>query len=240
MPLQATAPLAARRLTGELMDDPALDPAQHAAALRALARLNAFAGGHRILWPPLLALAAIPGHTALRILDVATGSGDIPIRLMRLARRRGLHFTLDACDLSETALDLARARAARAGVDVNFFRHDALSASLPGEYDVVMCSLFLHHLHAEDAVELLYRMRCAARRLVLVSDLVRSRAGLTLAWAASRLFTRSRIVHEDAVRSVRAAFTPDELAELAASAGLEGAIIAPHWPQRMLMVWSRS
>ena len=68
-------------------------------------------------------------------------------------------------------------------------------------------------------ISLLYKMRCAARRLVLVSDLVRSRAGYALAAAVPRLLTRSRVVHVDAVRSVEAAFTPEEFRLLAAEAG---------------------
>src|SRR6185295_307191 len=114
------------------------------------------------------------------------------------------------------------------------------SSELPSEYDVVMCSLFLHHLSTEEGRGLLYRMRCAARQMVLVSDLVRSAWGLRLATVVPRLFTRSRVVHEDAVRSIRAAFTPDELRELAGEAGLEGAVVAPRRHQRMLLTWRRA
>jgi 2-polyprenyl-3-methyl-5-hydroxy-6-metoxy-1,4-benzoquinol methylase len=235
----ATASLADRSLVGELMDDPRLDTATHTAALRQLARLNALAGGDRILWPAIRDLAAIPGHPAVRILDIATGSGDIPIRLIRRAHAHGLTLHIDGCDVSETALAASRERARRAGAAMNFIRLDAIMGSLPDEYDVVMCSLFLHHLGDDTALDLLYKMRCAARRMVLVSDLVRSRAGLFLSTVIPRIVSRSHVVHVDAVRSVRAAFTPEEFELLAGEAGMEGATVTPHWPQRMLLKWCR-
>jgi 2-polyprenyl-3-methyl-5-hydroxy-6-metoxy-1,4-benzoquinol methylase len=237
--MPAAPALAQRHLTPELMDDPALDQRRHAAALRALARFNRLSRAAAILWSPIRALASVPGHPPLRILDIATGSGDIPLALTRRAHAAGLTLSIDACDVSETALAEARSRAAAAKAEVNFFRLDAIDGQLPGDYDVVMCSLFMHHLEEPQVIDLLYRMRCAARTLVLVSDLRRSRWGYTLAAACSRLFTSSEVARADALKSVRAAFTPEEFAQLAAGAGLSGAVIEPVWPCRFRLTWRR-
>jgi 2-polyprenyl-3-methyl-5-hydroxy-6-metoxy-1,4-benzoquinol methylase len=105
--------------------------------------------------------------------------------------------------------------------------------------DVVMCSLFLHHLSEPDAVRVMAEMARVARRCVLVSDLRRCRAGLAAAFLATRIGTRSRVVRIDAVRSVRAAFTEDELSRLAETAGMRGSLVFRRWPFRMLMVWTR-
>ena len=231
-----------RDLTPELMDDPALDERMHRAALRGLARLNRLSGAAGILWAPLRELTAAPGHPPLRVLDIATGSGDVPAALERRARAAGITLTVDGCDISETALAIARGRFRAGGVGRAgaFFRLDALRQELPADYDVVMCSLFMHHLPHDSVVELLYKMRCAARRMVLVSDLRRGRGGYLVAAAASRLVTRSGIVHADAVRSVRAAFSIDEFARAATRAGLDGARIEPVWPCRFRLVWGRA
>jgi SAM-dependent methyltransferase len=221
------------------MDQPDLDTARHAAALRGLARINRVSGSDRILWPPLAALARTLGGRPLRVLDVATGAGDVPIRLARRARRAGVALELAACDRSSTALDHARQSADRHSVSIRLFPIDALADSLPDGFDAVICSLFLHHLTAADAVSLLRRMADAAGRLVLVNDLRRSAGGLLLAHLACRLLTRSPVVHTDGPRSVAAAFTPAELAGLAADAGLAGAAVARRWPCRMLLSWHR-
>ena len=134
---------------------------------------------------------------------------------------------------------IAADRARSAGTACRFFRLDAIREPLPSDYDVVIASLFMHHLPEPEAVALLYKMRAAARRMVLISDLRRSRAGLALAYSASRIFSRSRVVRTDAVLSVQGAFTPQEFASMALDAGLEGATITPVWPQRFLLEWRR-
>ena len=57
---------------------------------------------------------------------------------------------------------------------------DVLADSLPHGFDVILCSLFLHHLDEQPAVGVLAKMAAAAGQLVLVNDLVRSRRDLIL------------------------------------------------------------
>jgi 2-polyprenyl-3-methyl-5-hydroxy-6-metoxy-1,4-benzoquinol methylase len=227
------------------MDDPALSPERHAAALRGLARLNLASGAARILWPAIVREAHATGSRPVRVLDLATGSGDLPISLVRRARRAGVGLSIHGCDVSPVAVASATARAERAGwggegeQSTRFYVLDVLNDIVPDGYDIIMCSLFMHHLSDEQVVSLLYKMRCAARMLVLVSDLERRRDGLLLAWSASRLLTRSDVVHTDAMLSVRAAFSIDEFAVLASNAGLDGARLERRWPCRFLLEWSR-
>lgn len=230
-----------RRRVPELMDDPALDAAAHVQALRSLARLNRWAAAGRILWAPIRALASANGHgrRPLRVLDVATGGGDIPIGLARRARAAGLPVEFAGCDISPRAVDCAAQQAARAQAPVRFFVHDVLRGSLPGDYDVVMCSLFLHHLADGDAVRLLAAMRHAARQQVLVSDLERSSAGYALTLLATKLLSRSAVVKTDGPRSVRAAFTLSEANQLARRADLNGCTVRRRWPFRYLLTWRR-
>jgi hypothetical protein len=122
---------------------------------------------------------------------------------------------------------------------VGFFVHDALIGELPGGYDAVLCSLFLHHLEADQAVQLLRQMAQAAGRLVLVNDLVRSTAGYLAAYAGTRLLSRSPVVHIDGPRSVEGAFSPAEVRVLAYRAGLRRARVELCWPWRYLLRWDR-
>lgn len=227
-----------RVLTPELMDDPELDPAEHASALRGLARLNALSMSDRILWPSVREVARRVGRR-IRVLDLATGSGDVPIALAGRASREGVELDLHACDISRTALVHAGDRAAREGIALHLWQHDAVSEPFDERFDVVTCSLFLHHLDAARAMRFLENASSAAGHTLLVSDLRREPAGLAVAWGVSRLATRSRIVHVDAVKSVRAAFTPREMGELARDAGLGNGEVCTRWPWRMLLRWCR-
>lgn len=228
-----------RVLRAEEMDDPGLDPERHAHALRGLARINAWSGSARILWRGLAPLLRASPGAPLRILDVASGAGDVPIRLWQRARRAGLKVEIAGCDVSPTAVAFARQRAADVGAAVEFHVGDVLQGELPAGYDVVTCSLFLHHLEDDEAVGLLRRAAAAARRLVLVNDLSRTRGGFLMAWLGTRLLSRSAVVHVDGPRSVERAFTVAEARDLAQRAGLTGATVARRWPCRWLLRWAR-
>ena len=220
------------------MDDPALDPAEHRRALDGLARINRLSGTVGAFWPTLLQVAreARGSGRPLRVLDVACGGGDVAVGLSRRARKADLPMRIDGCDLSGVALDraLELSREHQAGCD--FFACDALRSDLPERYDAVVCSLFLHHLSDAHAHLLLEKMSRTSR-LVLVSDLVRSRAAWVLTRLGTRLLSRSPVVHTDGPRSVEGAFTVSEARSLLDDAGMGTATIERVWPMRMLITW---
>ncbi len=221
------------------MDQPGIDPAVHAQALEGLRRINAFSAAVGSLWAPIRSLARERGGRPLRVLDLACGGGDNTTALAQRARRQGLAIQVDGCDLSPQAVAIAARSAEQQGLSTRFFQADALNDPLPEDYDVILCTLFLHHLEEEQAVDLLRRMGCASRCLVLVNDLIRSPLGYGLAWAGCRLLSRSPIVHFDGPVSVQGAFQVPEVRTMAARAGLVGADLRRSWPERYLLCWRR-
>ena len=219
------------------MDDPDLDEELHRQALIGLRRVNWVSGTVGTLWRPIRRLATESART-IRVLDVACGGGDNVVQLARRAQRSGLSIEVAGCDLSATAIRIAQQNAETNQVTSEFFVADALS-DLPQDYDVICCSLFLHHLDEENAIRLLRSMKTAARKIVLASDLIRSRIGYVLCWTGIRLLTRSRICHVDGPLSVRAAFTMQEAVDLTKRAELHDAVLTRHWPERFLITWSR-
>lgn len=231
--------LAKRQREPELMDDPRLESRQHQTALQGLARINWFSGSSRILWPSLRDLARQRAPQPVRVLDLATGAGDLPRRLWRKAQRAGLKLEIDGADVSQQAVEFATQCSRAEQVDVRFFRLDVLTAELPDHYDVVMSSLFLHHLEEEQAARLLQRMTTAARTMILINDLRRSQGHYLLALVATRLLSRSPVVHVDGPRSVAAAFTLAEVRRLTDRAGIGPVQLSRHWPYRFLLKWQR-
>jgi 2-polyprenyl-3-methyl-5-hydroxy-6-metoxy-1,4-benzoquinol methylase len=222
------------------MDRPDLPADLHNQALHGLARLNRWSGSDRILWTPIHRLSSEITGRPIRVLDVACGAGDVLIGLSDRARRVGIALELHGTDVSITAVEHARRRFSAAGVPVTLQQADAFADPLPDGFDVVTCSLFLHHLTDEQAIELLRRMAAASERLILVKDLRRSSAGWLLAATACRLLSRSPIVHADGPLSVARSFTPAETLELAQRAGLTGVTVVRRWPFRFLLTWDRA
>jgi len=224
------------------MDAPDLDPRAHRAALTALSRVHLLSRTGRRLRATLDRVSArVPPPGPIRMIDVACGGGDAVLDAARWARRRGRRLELTAIDLSDVALAFGAARVRRAGLDgpgvsIAWVRGDALDALPAGPFDLAFSSLFLHHLTDDEVVSLLAGMRDRARH-VRVEDLRRTRLGLALAWGTLRAVSRSRVAHVDGPRSVRAAWTRDELSELAAVAGLDACRIRRVWPQRLELEW---
>src|SRR5262245_6743009 len=134
--------LAERHPTPERMDDPALPPADLGAALDGLARLNVWTRSAAGLTGRLLDLARRTPDRPLRILDVATGGGDVPIRLERALAAAGARVEIEGCDVQPVAVEHAARTAERFRSPVRFFVQDVLREPLPGGYDVIMSSLF--------------------------------------------------------------------------------------------------
>src|SRR5688572_28041367 len=133
MPL---ALLARRDRRPERMDEPQLDPGAHRRALAGLSRINRFSGSHIVLWPALVDLAKSVGKP-IRVLDVVTGAGDVPLRLAKRAADAGLLTQYDRCDVSDIAVSHADLATKAAGANIGFFQHDVPAHPLPTAYDAV-------------------------------------------------------------------------------------------------------
>lgn len=234
--------LAQRDRQPELMDQPGLDGETHHRALDALRRTNDVSRVASVIWRGIRDANLLSSNgQPLRILDIASGGGDVVIGVAKLAARNGAPVEAIGCDISPTAVQHAKRAAENAGIRrARFFQLNALTDQLPDDYDVLMCTLFLHHLSDPDVRAMLQRMAKAARRCVMVDDLRRNRLGYFYAWAGARLLTRSPMIHTDGPLSVRAAFTLAEARKLAEDAGLHAVRFHCHWPQRFLMTWKKA
>jgi ubiquinone/menaquinone biosynthesis C-methylase UbiE len=218
------------RLNGahELMDEPVDDLDELAANLRDIAFTNAVLGGAA---PVVRALCRL---SARRVLDVGSGLADVPLRLVREARRRGETLEITCLDRSEAMLALARAAAGDEPA-LRFVRGEG--ERLPfadSSFDVVTCTLALHHFDPPAAIALLRELRRVARLTPLVCDLRRSALAFAATWLWSRT-SRNRFTRHDAPLSVRRAYTPDEALALARDAGWRSARVRRERFFRMML-----
>jgi SAM-dependent methyltransferase len=225
----------ARVEADEWLDEGRGTPGDVAANLAEMARLNHRLGGlsalTRHLYPRL---AAAPGP--LSVLDLGSGSADVPLRIARWARAHGRAVRVHALDWSSRNLGVARARLA-GDPCVTLLQADAGRLPLaPGSVDFVISTLFLHHLSPPQAAALLRQAFGLARRAVLMSDLVRGLSPLLAFRLVQPVFARHPFTRHDGALSIRRAYTPAELRELAVAAGLPGARVHAHWPWRMTLV----
>lgn len=203
-----------RERSPELMDVPGVEPRALAQSLRDLRRVNRWLGGTRTAVGAVLPLLREIDAPEIRVLDVATGSGDIPVALARAARRGGLRVRVLATDLHATTVAMARQRVRDPDVDV--VSADGLALPFTdGEFHLAMCHTALHHFDRKDAVQLIAELGRVTTHAVVITDLRRSRASLAGAsLLANTVWLRHRITRHDGVASVRGAFTSLEAARL--------------------------
>jgi SAM-dependent methyltransferase len=228
-----------RAAGAERMDEPDQDPAELARSLADLRAVNRWLGGRRIVLAHLARLAGRHPRSRYRILDVATGSADIPLAIAAWGRRRGVEVEVVATDLHPATLAEA-GRRSRAEPAVRIEPADA--RALPygdGAFDLALCSTALHHFDRRaELLGVLREMRRVARIGGIVSDLRRSRPALLGArLLAATLWRRHPVTRHDGPLSVRRAFIPAELRDLAREAGLPGARVHAHLPFRVALTW---
>ena len=223
-----------RDLQPELMDDPALSSAEHEHALVGLSRLNFFSGVIGGMYRQIARFAT--KDRPLKVLDIASGSGDLPVAWAKRASKQGLDLEMTATDISSVAVDQQQQRAQAAGVKLRSLQADCFAKELPTGFDIVTCSLFMHHLTEAQSIDLLRKMRKASHNAVIVCDLDRTRLNYALVGFASRALTRSHVVHTDALLSVKNAYTKTEFAELARTAFGRSVDVKTMFPSRFLMI----
>lgn len=241
MPLLSPPPRVERP---ELIDSPEHSDRDFEASFADIARVNRYLGGTRAvlraLAPLLAGLPDAPGP--VRILDIATGSADIPRALVRAARRGrlgGRSVEIVATDNHPKVLALAR-RLSQGYPEIVVEEADALA--LPhgdGSFDIALCSLAFHHFGPENCVRVLREMERVAAAGFIVNDLRRDWIACGLIALLTRVVGANWLTRHDAPLSVLRAYTLDEYAAMAQSAGISSFEVQAAPMYRALIVGKR-
>jgi ubiquinone/menaquinone biosynthesis C-methylase UbiE len=206
----------ARSTETELMDDLSRPDSEFVEAYNELTAINKHLGGIR-------AIERFLPPDAVTVLDVASGGCDVGEALMQ---RRNCRVT--SLDMNLRGLKRAGQTTPVAG--------DALQLPFSDStFDAVICSLSFHHLTNAECVSVLREMWRVARRIVIVNDLHRNRLAHASIRILSALFSRSTMFRNDAAASVRRAFRPAELGEVAEKAGVPARVYRS-FPYRLVLV----
>ena len=210
----------------EMMDRPQPLSAELEHDLERVRQLNRWFGSYRLIlgflrrWIKSATADSSGGEPGarMRIVDLATGSGDIPRLIVDYARKIGAHVEIDALDRQPATLEVAT-KLSTGYPEISCREANILEWHSVEAYDIVLCTLALHHFSDEDAITVLRRCRELSRRFVLVSDLRRGfllRAGVYL---LTELIFREPMTRFDARLSAQRAFSFSEMRDLALRAG---------------------
>ena len=200
----------------EMMDRPQQVSAELERDLERIRQLNRWFGSYRLVLG-FIRRWIKPG-ARLRIVDLATGSGDIPRLIINHSRAIGALVEIDAVDRQSATVDIARELSA-GYPEISYIDADILEWKPAAAHDIALCTLTLHHFSNEDTVKVLRRCSEVATKFVLVSDLRRGfflKAGVYILTA---FIFRETMTRYDARLSAARAFSFKEFDKLARQAG---------------------
>lgn len=208
-----------RRSTApELMDTAPADVSTLERCLRDLERINRWTFAYRITLRWLDALVFEHAPARLRILDAGSGHGDMLRRIAAWARRKRLAVELIGVDRNPLATRIA-ARGSPESAPIRYIAADVFALPEEPRVDVVVSSLFAHHLDDAQLVRFLGWMERRARFGWLINDLQRHPVAYGIALWTPRLLRMSPLVQHDAALSVARSFEQADWERLLGKAG---------------------
>ena len=197
-----------------------------------LQRVNRWLGDASALRDSLLNEIEKLDLQTFSVLDVGAGSGELLSVVAKWARDNGRKAQLTGVELNTRS---AKAIAERASTfpEITALRGDAFRLPfVDGQFDYSLCSLFTHHFKNADVVRILRELSRVSTRGIFVIDLHRHPVAYFFYTTIGRLFLHNRLIREDGALSILRSFTPEELLDLAQTAGLENPRVVRPFPYR--------
>ena len=217
-----------RTVQPELLDSDAGTAAEVAAGLADLRMVNRRFGGSSTTSALLLRVCRERDLKCVSLLDVGGASGDVAESAARSLGDNGIKLRTTILDRSRSHLD------GRFPAVVG----DALALPIAdSSFDVVGCSLFLHHLEPETIRQFAAEALRVARVAFVANDLRRHPLHLALVYAGMPLY-RSRLTRNDAPVSIRRSYTVVEMMDILRQTRAARVEISRHYLFRMgIVAW---
>jgi len=211
-----------RSAADEIMDDASVTEAEFSSALTDLERINRMSLAYRpvLRWLDRVVAAKDGGARRLSVLDVGAGGGDMLQAVAAWGEERGVALDLAGLDRSPWAGRHAAAR----GRPGRWITADLFDLDPAERFDVVLCSLFAHHLPHPVLVRFLRWLDARADRGWLVSDLHRHPVPWAVVWAGVRLLRMDPMVVHDSTVSIARGFARSDWDDALREAGVAAEI----------------
>jgi SAM-dependent methyltransferase len=238
--MQGLVNFAERSEAAELMDTEAVGFDEFRACLEDLARVNRLSLAYRptLRFMKRLLSRARRLRRPLQIVDVGSGYGDMLRKVDDWGLENGVELSLTGVDLNPWSRRAAT-EATRPSRRINWITADAFAFEPPNGIDVVISSLFTHHLSDPLIVRFLGWMEANARLGWFINDLHRHPIPYHVFRRVSQLANLHRFVKHDGPISIARAFSTSDWRRLIASAEIQSEEVLVEWMTPFRLTVSR-
>lgn len=202
--------LSKRSNQDEIMDDLADNSQSLFRALKELDIINKWLGGNAVTLSTVKKLLISQPNKVWHIADLGCGSGEMLKKIAGFARKNKIKLICSGFDANPHIVNYAEEHCSTFP-EINFHSENILSEEFKGRsFDIILCTLFLHHFNDEVLVNLFWQFNNQCEKLI-INDLHRNWfAYYSIKWI-TRLFSRSAMVQNDACLSVWRGFKKHDL-----------------------------
>lgn len=218
----------------EIMDDLSMGGAMLCDTLDKLDAINKWLGGNVVTLNGIKKI--LKDHSKkkpLTIVDLGCGGGGMLRQIAKYGRKNGYSFKLIGVDANEHIINYAK-KTSQEYFEISYLQHDVFSKEFKElSYDVVLCTLLLHHFKENEIIHLLSELNQKATLGIVVNDLHRHRMAYYLFKLLS-LVIKNNMVKEDGLTSILRGFKKGELQKISTQLEVKSHI---HWKWAFRYQW---
>jgi len=195
----------------EMMDDFTIEGVVFRDTLDKLEIINRFLGGNKLTINGLKKLLENQSkNKTITIVDLGCGHGDILRDVAEFGRKKNYSFKLIGIDANFAAIEYAR-ELSKEYSELSFEMIDIFSEDFKKQsYDIVLCTLFLHHFKNEELISFLKSTIKKVTIGVVINDLHRHKLAYYL-FKLIGFFIKNKMIREDGLISILRAFKRKDL-----------------------------
>jgi 2-polyprenyl-3-methyl-5-hydroxy-6-metoxy-1,4-benzoquinol methylase len=195
----------------EIMDDFTMKGVLFRDTLDKLEIINRLLGGNKVTINGLKELLKNQSkNKIITIVDLGCGHGDILRDIAKFGRRNNYTFRLIGIDANIAAIAYAKELSSEYS-ELSFKAIDVFSEDFKKQsYDIVLCTLFLHHFKNNELISFLKTTIEKATIGVVVNDLHRHKLAYYL-FKLIGFFVKNKMIREDGLTSILRAFKKKDL-----------------------------
>ena len=195
----------------EMMDDFTIEGVVFRDTLDKLEIINRFLGGNKLTIHGLKKLLENQlKNKTITIVDLGCGHGDILRDVAEFGRKKNYSFKLIGIDANFAAIEYAR-ELSKEYSELSFEMIDIFSEDFKKQsYDIVLCTLFLHHFKNEELISFLKSTIKKVTIGVVINDLHRHKLAYYL-FKLIGFFIKNKMIREDGLISILRAFKRKDL-----------------------------